>query len=146
MKIKKISSTEEKIEICKSIVNSLPDWFDEKGRSEYVSGVGETNVWASYDNEKPVGFISIKKNNEFTSEIYVLGVLNEYQGKGIGSDLLDIVCHDLTEAKIKLLAVKTLDSSAEYEPYDRTRNFYLKHDLFQLMSTKKSGTKKILVW
>lgn len=126
MKIKKISSTEEKIEVCKSIVNSLSDWFDEKGRSEYVSGVGETSVWASYDDNQLVGFISIKKNNEFTSEIYVFGVLKEYQGKGIGSELLDVVCYDLAEAKIKLLAVKTLDSSAEYEPYDRTRNFYLK--------------------
>jgi len=137
MKIKKISSTDEKIEICKSIVDSLPDWFDEKGRSEYVLGVGDTNVWASYDSDKLIGFISIKKNNEFTSEVYVFGVLKEYQRSGVGSKLLEIVCNDLAKNNVKLLAVKTLDSSADFEPYDRIRNFYLKQGFMPVDVYKK---------
>lgn len=126
MIIKKITSTEDKITICKNIIDNLPDWFDEHGRREYVAGVGDTDVWASYDNDRLVGFISIKRNNKFTSEIYVFGVLLKYQRSGVGSKLLETVCNNLAISKTKLLSVKTLDSSANYEPYDRTRNFYLK--------------------
>lgn len=137
MQIKKIFSDEEKIEICKTIVNSLPDWFDEKGKIEYAAGVSKTNVWAIYEGEKLVGFISIKKNNEFTSEIYVMGVLAEYQGKGFGSELFKEVYRNLAADGVKLLAVKTLDSSVEYEPYKRTRNFYLKHGFIPVDVYKK---------
>ena len=137
MTIKKITSSEEKNTICKEIVDNLPDWFDEQGRREYVAGVSDTDVWASYDDGKLAGFISIKKNNESTSEIYVFGVLKEYQRGGFGSKLLESACHDIAASTIKLLAVKTLDSSADYEFYDRTRNFYLKQGFLPVDVYKK---------
>lgn len=127
MNIKSIESAEDKVNICKSIIDELPEWFDEQGRMDYAANVGNTAVWAYFINELPVGFISIKSNNEFTSEIYVFGILKEYHRSGIGSRLLENVCGELSASGVKLLAVKTLDESADYEPYDRTRNFYSKY-------------------
>lgn len=127
MKIKEIFEEQEKKKICESIVHSLPDWFDVAGKKNYPEGVGETLLLAYFEGEKAVGFISIKENNPSTSEIYVTGVLQEFQGKGIGGKLLAAACARLVEQKKALLAVKTLDASAEYEPYDRTRNFYVKN-------------------
>jgi GNAT superfamily N-acetyltransferase len=137
MNIKTIKSAEEKIEICKSIVEQLPWWFDEQGRKDYVANVGNTKVWACFEDEKPVGFISIKSNNEFTSEIYVFGVLKEYQRNGVGSQLIGAVLNELRSNDFKLLAVKTLDESADYEPYNQTRNFYSKQGFVPVDVYKK---------
>ena len=127
MNIRNIESAEEKTRICKSIIEELPEWFDEHGKMDYVANIENTALWAYFIDEKPVGFISIKTNNEFTSEVYVFGVLKQYHRSGIGSQLMEAVCNKLASDNVKLLIVKTLDGSADYEPYDRTRNFYLKH-------------------
>lgn len=135
--IKRINSSEEKEKICQEIVNNLPDWFDEKGRIDYVDGVKNTDVWAAYIGNELAGFISIKLNSKFTSEIYVFGVLEKNQRNGIGSELLAVAIEELKKLKVKLLIVKTLDNTANYEPYERTRNFYLKNDFFPIDVYKK---------
>lgn len=127
MNIEIIESAEDKIRICKSIIEELPQWFDEQGKKDYVANIENTSVWACFIDEEPVGFISIKSNNEFTSEVYVFGVLKEYHRSGVGSQLIEAACKKLISDNVKLLAVKTLDESADYEPYNQTRNFYLKH-------------------
>lgn len=132
MEIIKIDSVEEKVKTCQEIVDQLPDWFDEQGRRDYVVGVNSTAVWSAYVDGKLAGFISIKSNKEFTSEIYVFGVLEQFQRCGIGSELLIVACSHIKASGVKLLAVKTLDESASYEPYDRTRNFYLKNDFLAI--------------
>lgn len=137
MNIKNIESVEGKIEICKSIIEELPEWFDEQGRKDYVAGIIDTDVWGYFINEKPVGFISVKSNNEFTSEIYVFGVLRECHRSGVGSQLIEAACDKLMADNVKLLAVKTLDESADYEPYNQTRNFYLKHGFIPVDVYKK---------
>jgi GNAT superfamily N-acetyltransferase len=125
MEIKEIFDGGEKRNICSGIVDNLPEWFDAEGRKDYPEGVKETLFFACFDGEKSVGFISIKENNKFTSEIYVIGVLKEQQGKKVGQALLDEACARLVGQGKKLLAVKTLDASAGYAPYDLTRKFYL---------------------
>lgn len=137
MDIKSIESAEDKARICKSIIEELPEWFDEQGRRDYVVGIVDTKVWAYFIDEKPAGFISVKSNNEFTSEVYVLGVLKTYHRSGVGSQLIEAACDDLASANIKLLVVKTLDESADYEPYNQTRNFYLKHGFIPIDVYKK---------
>jgi GNAT superfamily N-acetyltransferase len=124
MEIKEILEEDEKRKICAEIISDLPEWFDANGQVDYPKGVKGTLFLAYFNDEKPIGFISIQENNSFTSEIYVIGVLKEYQGKKIGRTLLEAVYAKLIKQKKKLLAVKTLDASAGYAPYDRTRSFY----------------------
>ncbi len=44
-----------------------------------------------------------KTNNEYTAEIYVMGILMEYQNKGIGKALLKIAEEDLKKDSYKFL-------------------------------------------
>lgn len=73
-----------------------------------------------------IGFIALKVHNEYTVEMYNLGVLEEYHRQGVGHAMLTAVESYCRERGYKFITVKTLDSSAEYEPYERTRAFYRK--------------------
>ncbi len=42
-----------------------------------------------------------KTNNEYTAEIYVMGILMEYQNKGIGKALFKIAEEDLKKDSYK---------------------------------------------
>ena len=80
------------------------------------------------ENSEPIGFISVKANNEYTDEIYVMGIKKEYHGKGIGKKLIETAILEIKENnnKLKYLLVKTLDESRECEEYAKTRLFYEK--------------------
>jgi GNAT superfamily N-acetyltransferase len=55
-----------------------------------------------------------------------LGVLESHHRQGIGRRLLSIVERYCADNSFLYLTVKTLDSSAIYEPYEKTRAFYQK--------------------
>jgi len=79
-----------------------------------------------------IGFVALKIHNEYSVEMFNLGVLEEYHRQGVGSALLTAVENYCKEGGYKFITVKTLDSSAEYEPYDRTRAFYRKKGFYPL--------------
>jgi len=79
-----------------------------------------------------IGFIALKVHNEYTVEMYNLGVLEEYHRQGVGHAMLTAVESYCRERGYKFITVKTLDSSAEYEPYERTRAFYRKNGFYPL--------------
>jgi len=126
VEIKKIENCDEKSLICNDILRSLPDWFaNEASIVDYVNEVRDMPFFVAFSRGKAVGFIAVKDHNEYTAEVYVMGILPEYHRLGIGRHLIEsceIYC--FTSGKV-FLTVKTLDSSAHYEPYERTRNFYL---------------------
>ncbi|CEN24292.1 GNAT family N-acetyltransferase [Paeniclostridium sordellii] len=124
-KIIEIQDIELKSNITDCILRKLPEWFDiEEAIVEYVEGVKDTKFYVAYDLEKPIGFISIKHNNEYTSEIYVIGVLKEYQGKHIGKSLVEVANNTLADIGTKFLQVKTLGPSNSNKYYADTRKFY----------------------
>ncbi|MBE6051054.1 MAG: GNAT family N-acetyltransferase [Clostridium sp.] len=71
-----------------------------------------------------MGFIAIKINNKYTSEIYVVGIEEEYHRKGIGKRLFDEVYKWCKNENYEFLQVKTLDESRENVAYEKTRKFY----------------------
>lgn len=124
-KIIEIHDIEVKSNVTDSILRKLPEWFDiEEAIVEYVEGVKDTKFYVAYDVEKPIGFISVKHNNEYTSEIYVIGVLKEYQGKHVGKSLVDVANNTLANIGTKFLQVKTLGPSNSNKYYAATRKFY----------------------
>lgn len=125
IEIKEITSEMEKINICELVLRSLPKWFGiEESIREYVYGVKDKVFFSAYVGDMPIGFISIKDHNKFTSEIYVLGVLKDFHRKGIGKRLIKTVEEILINEDKKFLTVKTLGSSHSDENYKKTRNFY----------------------
>jgi len=62
----------------------------------------------------------------------VIGVLEEYHRRGVGAALISRAEQFCRDGGYRFLTVKTLDSSAEYEPYERTRAFYKKMGFYPL--------------
>lgn len=127
MKIKEVFNKDEKAAICLDILHALPDWFAvEESVQGYAELATEQVFFAALNGEKPVGFLSVKFHNAYTAEIYVMGVLKSSHRQGVGMALVEAAEARCREQEIRFLTVKTLDSSAHYEPYDSTRSFYRK--------------------
>lgn len=132
-----------KSEITNFILRQLPEWFGiEQSIIEYVNGVSDTDFYASYYNESPVGFISIKYNNNFTAEIYVMGILKEHHSKGIGKKLINICGDKLRSKGIIYFMVKTLGESHPDKNYKKTRDFYSKVGFYPLEEIKEIWGKE----
>jgi GNAT superfamily N-acetyltransferase len=128
-----ISNPQEKAQITDHILRSLPDWFGiEEAIVEYTNTVGDTVFIVAMDQDKAVGFLSLKLNNLYTGDIYVLGVLPEHYLKGIGSRLVDLAEQYLKEQGARFMMVKTLGESHPDENYRKTRNFYFKKGFLPL--------------
>lgn len=137
-KIIEIHDIELKSNVTDWILRKLPEWFDiEEAIVEYVEGVKDTKFYVAYDVEKPIGFISINHNNEYTSEIYVIGVLKEYQGKHVGKSLVDVANNTLANIGTKFLQVKTLGPSNSNKYYAATRKFYKSVGFYPLEEIKE---------
>lgn len=141
--IKQVMDKDEKSCIADSILRKLPEWFGiEESIVEYVNGVKETEFYGAFDSDLPIGFISIKENNKFTSEVYVTGILKEYHNKGIGRNLLEKAEKALKDKGIIYLMVKTLGESHPDLYYKVTRNFYNRVGFYPLEEIKEIWGKE----
>ena len=132
-RVEKIMDKELKTSITLKIMNSLPKWFSppEDIRKKSVLH-REMAFFAAFHENQVIGFIVLKIHNEYTAEIFNLGVLEEYHRQGVGHALLTAAENYCRENGHKFITVKTLDSSVDYEPYERTRAFYRKNDFYPL--------------
>ncbi|MES2803634.1 MAG: GNAT family N-acetyltransferase [Bdellovibrionota bacterium] len=127
MKIIQIHDPKEKSRICEKILRALPQWFGiESAILDYIKDVQAMETWVATDSET-IGFISINKHNQHTSEIHVMGLLPDYHGKKIGYELIRLVEESLVAQGFKFLTVKTLSEKHPDKNYDKTRKFYLKY-------------------
>lgn len=124
-KIKFVEQPDEKTSITQKIMHSLPKWFSPPEDIERKAITHRAYpFFAAFDGDKPVGFVALKIHNEYTTDIYNLGILEDYHRQGIGRCLLEAAEGYCIEHSYQYLTVKTLDASAQYEPYEKTRNFY----------------------
>jgi ribosomal protein S18 acetylase RimI-like enzyme len=134
--IQEITNSDEKSVIAEKIIRQLPDWFElEDGIVGYVNGVKNKPFFIVFNNDESVGFISVKNQNQWTSEIYVMGILPKFRNSGIGRKLVDYIWNENRKSGRKYLIVKTLDESAEDKFYKETRGFYEKVGFTPLFTT-----------
>jgi len=118
--------SENKAQICEAILRSLPEWFGiEESLKNYIEETRSRPMFISREGEAITGFLSLTLHNEFTGEIYVMGIKKEYHRKGIGKALVEYAVSDLLKRKYEFLTVKTLSPSRESPEYEKTRKFYL---------------------
>ena len=123
--IRMVTEEEEKSRICNEILRGLPAWFGiEAAIVNYVKEVRELPFFAAYDGGGPVGFLAVKEHNPYTAEICVMGVRQDRHHQGIGRALVTEAEAYCKKRQFCFFTVKTLDESADYEPYARTRLFY----------------------
>ena len=131
MTIKKVETKEEKNKITINIMGALEPWF-EPDSIETKAKIHEKLLFWSATDDDVIGFLAAKRHNQYTLEIYNFGVLPEMHRKGIGHNLLKEVAIYAQQNGYQFLTVKTLDVSADYEPYERTRAFYYKEGFLPL--------------
>lgn len=125
--IRNISDPDQKTDITLKIMHSLPKWFSPPEDIDNKSILHrDFEFYAAFDDDEPVGFVALKQQTDYTMDIYSLGVLEPYHRHGIGHQLIAASEHYCRDNSFTYLTVKTLDGSCDYQPYERTRNFYLK--------------------
>ena len=126
MRLVKIEVPGEKVRICEKILRALPLWFGiESAILDYLKEVQSMETWVAVETLE-LGFISLKKHNQQTAEIYVMGVLPEFHGQRVGTELMRAAEESLYKQGFKFLTVKTLSESRADVNYEKTRKFYLR--------------------
>ena len=125
MEIREVIDKQEKQKITRLILESLTDWFGiEESRENYIKDSADCDFVAAHDNDKPIGFICLKKTGKDTIELYVLGILKEYHRKGIGRKLFDKARQIAKSKGYSFIQVKTV-KMGKYKEYDDTNRFYI---------------------
>ncbi len=123
--VKFIETKDEKQKIAQSILLKLPQWFDiPEETDKYTAGSLDLPFIAVFEEDKAVGFLTIKETSPFTAEIYVMGVLSECHRKGYGERLVFTCCRYCREKGYSLLQVKTISSTSSDLGFEGTRHFY----------------------
>lgn len=122
----KVKDENIKSTYTKNILKNLPDWFsDKKAIDNYSKEVKKLPYWAAFNNDNEcIGFLSIKSHYKHTAEIFVCGVLSNYQHKGIGKSLYGAAKLYMLQHDFKYVIVKTLSDIVDFKPYEQTRKFY----------------------
>jgi ribosomal protein S18 acetylase RimI-like enzyme len=75
---------------------------------EDVCAAEDTNVWVALDTGSTVGFVAVKLDSESSmGEIYMVAVDPDYQGRGIGSTLIEFVLAQMKDAGMSIAMVET---------------------------------------
>ena len=57
--------------IARQILESLVRWFEvEESREDYIRKAASWPFWAAFCDEKPVGFLCVKPENEVAKKLY----------------------------------------------------------------------------
>ena len=136
---REVGDNNEKMGITRKILYKLPDWFGvEDYIEDYIKDSVNSRIYAAYESEDdPIGFISVKCHNQYSAEVYVMGILPEYHRKGVGTAMIKIVEDYLIQQNYKFLMVKTLSESSNDPWYSMTRKFYCAAGFYPLEEIKE---------
>jgi ribosomal protein S18 acetylase RimI-like enzyme len=125
-------ATEQHHDACAEIVRQLPDHFTPDVPEKVIRDLAAHSGWVSVDAGEVVSFVVVQRRSERAAEILWIAVRPADRGSGIGTALLERVIAELTADGLVLLEVKTLDRSADYEPYDAATAFYERRGFVQI--------------
>lgn len=126
------ADTDDAVRSCLDVARSLQGYFSEQGLEEMACDFRVHDLYVEEEGGAVQGFLSIHRKNELAAEISWLGVRQELHRNGIGSLLLQAAVSDLKSRGFRILEVKTLASTVDYPPYERTHAFYRKHGFISL--------------
>lgn len=129
--IKEIENKLLKQEITRKVLKNLPMWFGiDEATEGYISEVINHPFIAAYIDKVPIGFYSVRKENDDVLDMYVLGVLQKFHGTGVGTALQNYVNTYAQKNDFKYLMVLTLAEKVQNKEYLLTRKFYVKQGFF----------------
>lgn len=111
---------------CEPIFRSLPQWFAiERTIVQYLKDMDTMPTLIARADGEMAGFLTIKRHNEYSAEVYVMAIRPEKHRKGIGTRLLHYAEDVLRREGFEYVQVKTLAPSRPDQFYAGTRAFYM---------------------
>ncbi|MDD3193697.1 MAG: GNAT family N-acetyltransferase [Oscillospiraceae bacterium] len=133
MEVSLITDPAQKEAITLTVMHKLPLWFSPPEDIDRKAKIHrDYPFFAVLDGTEPAAFAAVKIHNPYTADIYNIGVLEPYQHRGLGHQLVQAILDWCRQEGFVFLTVKTLDESANYPPYDSTRAFYLREGFLPL--------------
>lgn len=121
--IQKIADSDLKAKITEEVLLDLPEWFGlEDSRQAYIDEVRHLSLWAAYQNNVLLGFVTLTSTSEECGEIHCMGVKKAFHLQGIGRKLVESLQKE-AQQQFSLLQVKTV-AEGHYKEYDQTIRFY----------------------
>ena len=113
-------------EICRAILDLLPEWFgiDEANENYVEVAKIHPSVIATVDGQD-VGITTVKQHSPYAAEVYLMAVKPTHHRVGIGTAMLLHLEANLAATGVEFLQVKTLSPACPDAGYDATRAFYL---------------------
>lgn len=122
-KIKYITMRKDHWENILNVASSLIEHFTESGLEQLALDLKTQKGLVVLLDSSVEGFITYF-SYQGAVEIGWMGISKKCQGSGLGKGLIKELVKELKELGFKKVQVKTLDESVEYEPYEKTRQFY----------------------
>ena len=94
--------------------------------------LGDHGGWVILAADTVVGFAVVDRRAPRAAEILWIAVEPTRRNGGLGSRLLGHALAELRDQGVALVEVKTLDRSADYEPYLETEAFYERNGFVQI--------------
>jgi GNAT superfamily N-acetyltransferase len=113
-------------DLCRSILDELPEWFGlPESNAAYAQLAEAGPAWIASTEGDDVGLMVLKRHFEATLEIELIAVRPARHRGGAGHALVERALAQARSEGRRFLTVKTRGPSLPYEPYERTRAFYL---------------------
>jgi ribosomal protein S18 acetylase RimI-like enzyme len=106
------------------VLAALPGYFTADTHVAAARAIGHHPGWVAEVGGGVVGFVLVERRHPASAEITFAAVVPEHQRRGIGRALVDAALAALGDDGVLVVEVKTLDASADYEPYVATRAFW----------------------
>lgn len=124
--------TPDDVADCVALVRDLPNYFTSDVPQKVKADIGTGWAWVVTDADRLLGFAVVDRRSQRNAEILWMAVRNAVRSNGIGTALLNQMLDELSDDGLQLVEVKTLDQTADYEPYVATRAFWEHRGFIQI--------------
>ncbi len=133
--------------LCRKITADLPEYFGlPEANEHYAEGVRTRTNFAAKINTDYIGLISINFPYPNNANIYWMGILKDFHGKGIGKKLAEAAFEYAINNGANTITVETLNPTECDENYLKTYLFYQSLGFSPLFNLKPSGYEWNMVY
>jgi GNAT superfamily N-acetyltransferase len=126
--------------LCTAIAADLPEYFGiPTANAMYAKATSHCYNLAAFAGNSPVGLISIAHPYSESCQIQWMGILRDFQGRGIGTRLIVSAEAYALEKGARFLTLETLSPTEEDHNDAKNYAFYKKCGFMPLCDTKPEG-------
>ncbi|HBF29906.1 GNAT family N-acetyltransferase [Rhizobium sp.] len=127
-----VAIDDAKEDACRSIMETLPDWFEPDVVEATVCALTDLKVYGYVADGNLVAVMALKLHLPDAIEIALIATRPDYHGRGAGRQLIATAEDFAKVTGAKLMTVKTLAPRGRDEPlFEATRRFYDKNGFYQ---------------